>query len=143
MRLEYDVSPVANLDIGERFHGTIVPTDTGCARRVVELHSNTVREGLNNPLYAADIMYETDLAIRHETFRDIELDHYASAILHGHAANLFCQRALGLEGQGRPQRYTAYPHARQMRAFLEVDNSIYFIILLVMFGSTSSQTVSL
>ena len=71
MRLEYDVSPVANLDIGERFYGTIIPTDAGCARRVVELHSNTVREGLNDPLYAADIMYEIDLAIRHETFRDI------------------------------------------------------------------------
>ena len=143
MRLEYDVSPVANLDIGERFYGTIIPTDAGCARRVVELHSNTVREGLNDPLYAADIMYEIDLAIRHETFRDIELDHYASAILHGHAANLFCQLALGLEGQGDHSVTRLTPNARQMRAFLEVDNSIYFIILLVMFGSTSSQTVSL
>lgn len=143
MRLEYDVSPVANLDIGERFYGTIIPTDAGCARRVVELHSNTVREGLNDPLYAADIMYEIDLAIRHETFRDIELDHYASAILHGHAANLFCQLALVWKVKADHSVTRLTPNARQMRAFLEVDNSIYFIILLVMFGSTSSQTVSL
>ena len=53
-------------------------------------------------------MLEIGLAIRHETVRDIDLAHHATTVLQGHAANLFRQRALGLERQGRPQRHTAY-----------------------------------